>query len=112
MTKKANKKFTKLCEFLEDGTYSKDLFNERKYKLDIELKKLNDRKRKLSSNDRTKKYHKIKSMIPLIENVLKRYNNNITVEEKNELLGSIIEKVLYKKDKAGDDFSLKIFLKF
>ena len=110
---KINKQLDKACELVEDGTYTKQKYIERTTILNNKLKELNDKKRDLSSKNNTlKKVQSRKKAIPIIENVLDNYNDNLTNEEKNKLLKSIIDKIIYKKDEKHSKFSLKIILKY
>lgn len=108
-------KFNRICDMLENGIYTKQLFLERKEKIDIEITNLEDKKKKLASNSTAKKLEKIQKMIPQIEQVLYNYSDDMTPERKNKLLSSIIEVIYYKKETGGrnhmEDFKLKIFLK-
>lgn len=113
--KKVTDKLDSICDFLESGTYSQEMFNERKQKLLKQLADLEKKKEKLSSNNVIKKYNQKKSAIPKIENVLNSYDNLLTPEQKNDLLSTIIEKVYYRKEKGGrklkENFKLVVYLK-
>lgn len=110
-----NDKLNKICDLLENGTYTQQLFLERKTKIDIELSNLEKKKKQLSTNQLSKKYEERKKMIPNIENVLHNYNDSLNPEQKNKLLSTIIKVIYYKKEKGGknhkENFQLKIYLK-
>lgn len=109
------KKINKICDFLENGTYTIELFNERQNFLNKELLALKEKKQELQLQKKQDNFDKIKNIIPEITRVLEQYNNDLSPEVKNELLSSVIEKVIYSKDKGGknytDKFTLKIFPK-
>ena len=104
------------CELVETGVYTQDLFIKRKKILDEQLESLFNQKIELSKNNNKEKELKTRiKAVPIIEDVLTKYSNSLTAEEKNELLSAIIDKVIYKKDKGGrylkDNFSLKVILR-
>lgn len=113
--KKSNSKLEKCYDLLEDGTYTKDIFNKRVDKLKIEIQKLEDRKKEISNIDMIKIYEERQNAIPFLKTALESYQKCDTINQKNELLCSIIDKVLYFKSKGGrgyeDKFTLKISLK-
>lgn len=110
-----NQKLNKLCDLLESEVYSEKLFIERKQKIDIEISKLEKKKKELSSKDIYKNLEKKKKMVPLIQEVINNYNEKMTPENRNKLLSSIIKVIYYKKSVGGkkykDKFTLKIYLK-
>lgn len=104
------------CELVETGAYTQDLFIKRKKILDEQLESLFNQKIELSKNNNKEKELKTRiKAVPIIEDVLTKYSNNLTAEEKNELLSTIIDKVIYTKDKGGrylkENFSLKVILR-
>lgn len=108
-------KLDKLCDLLESGVYSEQLFSERKLKIDTEIVNLERKRKQLSSSNNIKKFEEIQKMIPQIEEVLYHYDEDMTPEMKNNLLSSIIKVIYYKKELGGrnykDNFKLKIYLK-
>lgn len=112
---KANNKLEKCYDLLEDGTYTKDIFNKRVDKLKIEINNLNERKKEIKDIDIIKKYEERKKAIPLLKIALNSYSKCDTIKQKNDLLHSIIDNVIYEKTKGGpgyeDNFKLKIKLK-
>lgn len=108
-------KLDKLCDLLESGIYSEQLFSERKFKIDTEIINLERKRKQLSSNNNIKKFEEVQKMIPQIEEVLYNYDEDMTPEMKNNLLSSIIKVIYYKKELGGrkykDNFKLKIYLK-
>jgi len=114
---KVNIQMEKACEFYETGAYNEDLFLRRKKTLDEKLKSLLLQKQEFSkTNDITTKLENRKKAIPIIENILKNYSSELTPEERNELLSTIIKKIYYKKEKGGrgyeDNFTLKVLLRY
>ena len=104
------------CELVETGAYTQDLFIKRKKILDEQLESLFNQKIELSKNNNKEKELKTRiKAVPIIEDILTKYSEDLTPEEKNELLSTIIDKVIYKKDKGGrylkDNFSLKVILR-
>lgn len=105
----------KICDLLEDGTYTQEMFNERKLKAEKELLELKNKREQLSSNTVIKSFINKEKMVPQIQQVLKSYNSSLNAEKKNKLLSSIIKEITYKKEKGGrhfeSNFTLKIYLK-
>ena len=114
---KVNKQKEKACELVETGAYSQNLFVQRIKTLDEQLNNLIKQKNEIfSEKDNIKKFNSRQKAIPIIEDVLSRYSDDMTATEKNELLSTIIKKVLYTKDTGGrklkDNFKLEIILNF
>ena len=104
------------CELVETGAYTQDLFIKRSNALNEQLEALLKQKTELSkAKDTRKEFYQKKKAIPLLEDLLSKYSNKMTAEEKNELLSTIIKQVIYEKDKGGrylkDNFKLKVILK-
>lgn len=104
------------CELVETGAYTQDLFIKRSNALNEQLGALLKQKTELSkAKDTRKEFYQKKKAIPLLEDLLSKYSNEMTAEEKNELLSTIIKQVIYEKDKGGrylkDNFKLKVILK-
>lgn len=104
------------CELVETGAYTQDLFIKRSNALSEQLEALLKQKTELSkAKDTRKEFYQKKKAIPLLEDLLSKYSNEMTAEEKNELLSTIIKQVIYEKDKGGrylkDNFKLKVILK-
>lgn len=106
----------KACEFLEKNLYTEDLFIKRSNVLNEQLEALQKQKQELSKvKDTRKEFYQKKKAIPILEDVLGIYSKDLTAEEKNELLSTIIKEVIYEKDKGGrylkDNFRIKVILK-
>lgn len=114
---KLNEQFSRCCDFLESGAYTLELFQERTAIIKEKISILNANKKVIEKELKNDKVVKIKKMIPKLENVLKNYNK-LSIEGKNELLKSVIDKVVYtktekcKRGSEEDTFSLDIILKF
>lgn len=105
----------KACELVETGFYTQDLFLKRSNTLTEQLESLYNQKQELSkTKDITKKFNERQKAIPILQDIIATYNNDLTPAEKNELLKYIIKKVTYTKDKGGlyykDNFKLKVDL--
>lgn len=104
------------CELVETGAYTQDLFIKRSNALNEQLEALLKQKTELSkAKDTRKEFYQKKKAIPLLEDLLSKYSNEMTAQEKNELLSAVIKQVIYEKDKGGrylkDNFKLKVILK-
>lgn len=100
----------KLHDFLERGIYDEDTFLNRTQLL---AKKIEETKSIiLQSKDEIELEKKRKQaqtdIIPSVENVLKLYHKSDEADKKNLLLKSVLDHVIYIKEKTqkGDDFTL------
>lgn len=105
----------KACELVETGAYTQDLFIKRSNTLNEQIEALLNQKKELSKvKDKTKTFNQRKKAIPILQEVITTYSNDLTPAQKNELLKLIIKKVTYTKDKGGrhykDNFKLKVEL--
>lgn len=114
---KKEKMLNRCCEFLEEGIYTKEKYTQRVNTLDSELATLKSKLKELESSNIDEKEESIKNAIPVLEKVVSNEYWNLTAEERNKLLKSIIEKVEYSKEsrnfrnKVESNFELKIFMK-
>ena len=100
----------KAYDLVEKGIYSSEEFVDRtkklKHKIESSKKRLDKIKSKASIDD-------IKPMMAIAKKVIEKYDNITSVDNKNELLKSIIDYVEYSKFKRGkDNFILNIHFKF
>ena len=112
------KKIENVYRFFEDGTYTKEMFNERLYILDnqrVEIESKVESQRKIVEEQRKRLKDK-KEVFPKIENIIDLYYKLETAEEKNLLLKTVLKKVVYFKDKKAigknadpTDFELNIY---
>lgn len=114
---KANSQITKACEMLELGAYSVSLFKERKKALDDKIQSLEKEKATIEKESSDDKIEQYRNAIPKIEKAVTLYYD-ASIEEKNKLLKSVIDKCYYKKEKSGrwnseamKDFKLEIHMK-
>lgn len=115
---KLTAQLNKACEMLELGTYTIELFKTRQDNITKQINALQERKSKLESENKTSKLEICKHMIPKLEKCIELYYH-ATNEEKNIILKSIIDKVVYNKEKSGrwnkeaiNDFDLEIYYKY
>lgn len=113
---KKNAMIQRCCEMLEEGIYNKDRYLERVEVIEKDLNILKNKYKELNNIEEDGE-DRIKRAIPILENVLKEYWN-LSNDDKNTLLKTIIDKVEYTKtkrksikDKIDNNFELKIFLK-
>lgn len=97
--KKENDKLLSIYNFLEDGTYTKEMFKVRSEVVSNKVAKINDTikeyKEKLEAEKIVNKEKE--SLVPKIENLLDIYDLLSTAEEKNDLLKTVITQVTYLK---------------
>ena len=109
---KNNYKLMRCYDFLEDGTYTKDIFNKRISAIQLNILNLKKKKNDIINTKIKNKDNIMK--IPKLFKIKDFYNSCDNVSLKNELLSSIIKKVIYTKNKGGrgyeDSFKLKIYL--
>ena len=75
-------------------------FLELKTDFENELKPLLKRKEEIANNEGEERIIQYKRSIPILEHCVKDYDL-LTIEEKNELLKSFIDKIIYKKSVGG-----------
>lgn len=107
----------KLHDLLENGTYDKATFlermrviQERRKNYDQQLHRLHRKLDQLQTQTQGKK-----DLKPLIENVLDKYDPELSAGEKNELFKSVIHVIRYQRDRDWTDkdhFKLDIELKY
>lgn len=114
---KLEKKQAKLCDLLEDGTYTKELFLSRSNYITDELFK---QKSELETYEKTLADELLKcktqrELIPKVNKLIEVFDTGIAPKEKNILLKEVLSKVEYTKHqripKGGDltDFELKLY---
>lgn len=115
---KLEKQLDKICDLFETNVYSFEMFNNRKNEINLKIEQKCNQIKKLEEEIKNDKVIQYKEAIPKIEKVLNFYNKTNSIEEKNQLLHSIIEKIIYKKEIGGrwnkealTNFDLEIYLK-
>lgn len=97
--KKENEKLLSIFSFLEDGTYTKKMFKERREILSQNLERINksieEYETKLAQEKIVNKEKEI--IVPQIENIMDVYDLLATPEEKNNLLKTVLNQVTYLK---------------
>ena len=117
---KAEKRLENICTYFEEGTYTKEIYFERSK---VAVATIDELRNRLSQQqellDKVKDEQNYKDeFIPKVKNVIDLYNTGISIEDKNNLLKAILEKVLYtktekalKKTSDPTNFQLDIFPK-
>lgn len=97
--------------------YTKEEYLEIKQEIEEELEELEQVKKEIEEDEQEDKINRYKKAVPILANCIKKYPV-LSISEKNELLKSIIEKVIYKKTQGGrwnpnanDSIDLKVYLK-
>ena len=106
-------------DLLEKGVYTTEVFVERYRSINEKIGITQNRIVQISSDiaREVKAEQSRKIIIPMTEHVLEQYHKAATPAEKNKLLKSVIEKVVYTKAVNGrwhndpDDFELIIYPK-
>ena len=95
------------CELLEEGIYSKEKYLSRVKILEEELAGLLETKNQIAYDHDEEEMENIKTGIPILERCIQKYDE-MSVEAKNEILRSLIEKIEYEKHQRGKEFQLRI----
>ena len=118
--KKENAKLLSIFNFLEDGTYTKEMFKARSEAISQNVAKLNSSIEEFKTKlEQEKEVNKEKeTLIPKIENILDVYNLLQTPEEKNDLLKTVLSQVTYlktekaiRKDSDPTNFEINLYPK-
>lgn len=91
---KEKNKLNKLYDFLENGTYTTDEFVSRSAVVKTKISELENQVKKESG----KKVLPLSDYIPQLKKVIELYDD-ASVEQKNQLLKSVLQKVTYTKTK-------------
>lgn len=97
--KKENNKLSNIFSFLEDGTYTKEMFKERSKATSQNIAKLNNsiKEYKIKLEQAKIDCKEKLLLVPKIKNLLDIYNLLPTAEDKNDLLKILITQVTYLK---------------
>ena len=113
------KQKAKTCELLEKEIYTPEMFFERTNDIKKEIEEANNYINQLEKKQKNNEIAKLETMYPKFEKIINLYDN-ISVEDRNELLKSIIKEIRYFKinkngrfnEKARRDFRLEIDWRF
>ena len=115
--KKKQAMIDKASEMLEIGVYSVEKYLERENILRNEMNALQANLDALSDTSELEEIERLEKAVPIIEKCLDEYWT-LKPAEKNEILKSFVDKILYSKSiknnshhKDLDDASVEIFLK-
>lgn len=94
------KKIANVYNYFEDGTYTKEMFNERILMLNAKKNEIeeNIKNQRIVVNTEYKRLQDKKEVIPKIGNIIDVYPTLETAKEKNLLLKTVLKKVIYQKD--------------
>lgn len=105
----------KLYDFLERGIYSEEIFLERSVLLSNKIKSLKEELSRVNIEIISSKENTIakKQLIPTLETTLENYYKSDNAKEKNILLKTVLDKVVYTKEKnqKNDNFSIELYPK-
>lgn len=106
---KEQQKLSRLRDLLEEGVYDKKTYLERSKIIETTISSIKEQISKATAENKEIKMNNIKSIIPKVELCVKEYYN-MSTKEKNEILHSILEKVMYTKHNSGKNSDLKLDL--
>lgn len=101
----------KICEYLEKGVYTVEMFSKRNDTLTREMQKLQKAEADLQKKQATKNGEKeaVKELIPTTQRILDSYPH-LSIAEKNSLWKIVLEKITAYRTPEGE-FSLHIYPK-
>lgn len=101
------RQLNRLHDFLEQGIYTVDVFLQRQQLLNERLDKLALSQKQLTEK---RKPQDLKAQVSAIETVLNLYENSSS-QKRNELLKTVISKIIYSKRKGAkpSEFNLEFF---
>ena len=101
----------KICELLEKGVYTVDMFTKRNNVLNKEIQKLqsleNDLLKRRAANEQSEK--NIAEIIPTTQHILENYEH-LSISEKNSLWKIVLEKITVYRPQNGE-FDIHIYPK-
>lgn len=106
---KEKNKMERLRDFLEDGIYDKKTYLERSKIIEGSICMIESKITKISQENEQIKMSKIESLIPKVELCIEKYFD-LSIEDKNKMLKSILERVDYTKTKSHNDSDLTLDL--
>ena len=117
--KKLEKQRDHIYDLLEEGTYTTDIFLDRSKNINVKIEETQKSIKQLEREIQLaiKADQGQKTIVPKAEKVLAQYGKAKTPAEKNQLLKSVIDKVIYTKTVNGrwnnkpDDFELILYPK-
>lgn len=110
----------KTFEFLEQGVYTVEVFQDRRQKLTEQINNLEESKSTLLNelNSLNEKQRKNTNLVPMMEQVLDVYYDVDVATERNAMLKEVLEKVIYLKNepnkkgqKDNANFTIELFPK-
>lgn len=101
-----------LYDLLEQGVYTQEVFLQRSKMLAGRIDEAEKSVRKLSQSlaDLQGAASMRKNLLPRVRNVIAVYDNLESAEEKNVLLKSVIDHVVYSKSGSGKDDDMQLFI--
>lgn len=101
----------KICELLEQGVYTVEMFSKRNAKLQTEISTLKATSEQLKSeiNKQEKRTNNV-DIIPKTQHLLTSYDS-LTPQEKNDLWCEILYKIEFYAEPKGKDFHFKLYPK-
>lgn len=101
----------KICEYLEKGVYTVEMFSKRNDALTREMRKLQEAEADLQKKNATKNGEKkaVEELIPTTQRILDSYPH-LSVTEKNSLWKIVLEKITVFRTPEGE-FSLHLYPK-
>lgn len=113
---KVKKQYVNACEFFEQNLYDATTFQTRTQSLRLEQSQIEKNLKEYNSKlvELNKRKNQKQVLLPKVEHVIKLYSETSDISQKNQLLKSIIDKIVYDKEKAGTcghegEFSLYVF---
>ena len=106
---KERAKLERLRDLLEDGIYDKDTYLHRSKIIEDSIHSIEQQISKITKENKQIKVEKMKTLIPKVEFCVNEYYN-MSIKQKNEILHSIFEKIVYTKHNAKKNSDLKLNL--
>ena len=97
---------TVACELLEKRVYTEEMFMNRINSLNNDIATKEEKIKQLEELKVEKEIIQHKKQVPVLENVINIYDN-LSIEEKNQLLKSFINKIYYWKETKASQTTLK-----
>ena len=100
----------KICDFLEKGIYTLEVFSRRNEKLQADIKALMETEESIKAEVEKQNRTKNSNIVPRVQHLLDTYDT-MSPQEKNDLWKEVLHKIEFYAEPKGKDFRFKLYPK-